>query len=189
MTPRRFTFLIVALIALALTAGAGAFSQDDSTYYETFLDPSGLQLPLTNTALDAQGGLRLATNGAPAFSTWNTDSDFANGVTYQSILFGPVGLSTLQTSGAGAAAALTLPSTLLPLTPDIADPVLSPTASTVGDGDNVDDPTLVKVGSTYGMWYTGTAEDGSAPAIFLATSTDGVTWTRAKGNAAVMQGT
>src|SRR4051794_37260949 len=176
MTLRRAIFLLVTVVALAVTAGAGAFSQDDSTYYETFLDTSGLQLPLTNTALDAQGGLRLGTNGVPAFSTWDTDTNFANGVTYQSTLFGPVGLSTLQTSGTGTAAALTLPSTPLPLTPDAADPVLSPTASTVGDGDNVDDPSLVKVGTTYDMWYTGTAEDGSSPAIFLATSTDGVNW-------------
>src|SRR5262245_20496648 len=144
MTPRRVVLVLVAVAALAATAGAGAFSQDDTTYYETFLDTSGLQLPLTNTALDAQGGLRLATNGAAAFSTWDTDIDFATGVTYQSVLFGPVGVSTLQTSGLGAAAALTLPATTLPLTPDAADPVLSPTASAVGDGDNVDDPTLVK---------------------------------------------
>src|SRR5262249_13148387 len=147
------------------------------------------QLPLTATALDAQGGLRLATNGTPALSAWDTDANFASGVTYQSLLFGPVGVSTLQTSGSGTAAALTLPATALPLTPDAADPVLSPTSSTVGDGDGVDDPTLVKVGSTYDMWYTGTAEDGSAPAIFLATSTDGTTWTRANGGAAVLLGT
>src|SRR5258706_13351200 len=152
MTPRRVMILLVALIALGATGGAGAFSQDDSTYYETFLDTSGLQAPLTNTALDAQGGLRLATNGTPALSTWDTDPAFANGLTYQSLLFGRVGLSTLQTSGTGAAATLTLPSTPLPLTPDAADPVLSPTASAVGDGDNVDDPTLVKVGATYDMW-------------------------------------
>src|SRR5262249_29176795 len=150
---RHVVLLFVALVALAASGGAGAFSQDDSTYYETFLDTSGLQLPLTNTALDAQGGLRLATNGSPALSTWDTDTNFANGVTYQSLLFAPVGLSTLQTSGSGTAAALTLPATTLPLTPDAADPVLSPTASTVGDGDNVDDPTLVKVGVTYDMWY------------------------------------
>ena len=114
VSPRRVVLLVVALIALTVTAGAVAYSQDDSSYYETFLDTSGLQLPLTNTALDAQGGLRLATNGAPALSTWDTDTDFANGVNFQSLLFGPVGVSTLQTSGTGTAAALTLPSTALP---------------------------------------------------------------------------
>jgi predicted GH43/DUF377 family glycosyl hydrolase len=189
MNLRRVVFLVVALVALTAIGSAGAFSQDDTTYYDSFVDASGLQLPLTTTALDAQGGLRLVTNGAPSLSTWDTDTNFATGVTYQSVLFGPVGVSTLLTSGVGTAATLTLPSTTLPLTPDAADPVLSPTASTVGDGDNVDDPTLAKVGSTYDMWYTGTAEDGTGPAIFLATSTDGTTWTRANSGAAVLQGT
>ena len=86
---------------------------------------------------------------------WDTDTDFNTGVSYQSQLFPPVGVSTLHTSGTGAAATLTLPSTPLPLAQDAADPVLGPTASTVGDGDNVDDPTVVKVGTTYDMWYTG----------------------------------
>jgi predicted GH43/DUF377 family glycosyl hydrolase len=144
---------------------------------------------LTNTTLDALGGLRLATNGAPFMTTWDTDTDFNNGVSYQSQLFPPVGVSTLQTSGIGAAATLNLPSTPLPLTPDAANPVLGPTASTVGDGDNVDDPTVVKVGATYYMWYTGYPEDGSAPAIYLATSADGTTWARANGGNPVLQGT
>jgi predicted GH43/DUF377 family glycosyl hydrolase len=180
---------LAVLIALAAPGRAMACSHDDADYYETFVDSSCLQQPLTNTALDAQGGLRLATNGTPSISSWDTDTDFNNGITYQSQPFPPVGVSTLFTSGTGAAAALTLPTTPLPLTADAADPVLGPTASTVGDGDNVDDPTVVKVGSTYDMWYTGYAEDGSAPAIFLATSTDGVNWTRANGGNPVLQGT
>jgi predicted GH43/DUF377 family glycosyl hydrolase len=166
-----------------------ACSQDDANYYETFVDASCLQQPLTNTALDAQGGLRLATNGVPSVTSWDTNTDFNTGVNYQGKLFGPVGVSTLFTSGVGAAAALTLPSTPLPLTPDAADPVLSPTPSSAGDGDNVDDPTVVKVGSTFDMWYTGYPEDGGAPAIFLATSTDGINWTRANGGHPVLQGT
>jgi predicted GH43/DUF377 family glycosyl hydrolase len=125
----------------------------------------------------------------PSISTWDTDTDFNTGISYQSQLFGPVGVSTLLTSGTGAAAALTLPSTSLPLTPDSADPVLGPTASIARDGDDVDDPTLVKVGTTYDMWYSGIAEDGSGPAIFLATSTDGVHWTRANSGSPVLQGT
>jgi predicted GH43/DUF377 family glycosyl hydrolase len=110
-------------------------------------------------------------------------------VSYQSQLFPPVGVSTLQTVGAGTAASLKLPTTSLPLTSDTANPVLSPTASTVGDGDNVDDPTVVKVGATYYMWYTGYPEDGSASAIFLATSADGTNWVRANGGSPVLQGT
>jgi predicted GH43/DUF377 family glycosyl hydrolase len=180
---------LVVVVALVVPGKALACSQDDANYFESFIDASCLQQPLNNTTLDALGGLRLATNGTPTTSIWDTDTDFNNGISYQSTLFPPVGVSTLHTSGTGAAATLTLPSTPLPLTPDAADPVLGPTSSTVGDGDNVDDPTVVKVGTTYDMWYTGYAEDGSAPAIFLATSTDASTWVRANGGNPVLQGT
>ena len=187
---RRLVVTVVFLVALAAPARAFACSHDDSNYFETFVDATCLQAPLDNTTLDALGGLRLATNGTPASTTWDTDTDFKTGVTYQTQPFPPVGVSTLQTAGTGAAATLKLPSTPLPLTPDAADPVLGPTASTVGDGDNVDDPTVAKVGTTYDMWYTGYAEDGSAPAIFLAISTDGgATWTRANGGSPVLAGT
>jgi predicted GH43/DUF377 family glycosyl hydrolase len=186
---RRFSIVVVVLVALALPGRAFACSRDDSNYFETFVDASCLEQPLTNTTLDALGGLRLDTNGAPLTTTWDTDTNFNTGVSYQSQLFPPVGVRTLQTSGTGAAAALKLPSTTLPLTPDATNPVLGPTASTVGDGDNVDDPTVVKVGTTYDMWYTGYAEDGSAPAIFLATSADGVNWVRGNSGNPVLQGT
>jgi predicted GH43/DUF377 family glycosyl hydrolase len=188
--PRRAVVVAAAaLCALAVPGRALACSHDDSNYFESFVDATCLQAPLTNTTLDAQGGLRLVTNGTPATTTWDTDTQFANGVTYQSTPFPPVGVSTLQTSGTGAAATLVLPPTSLPLTPDAANPELDPTASTVGDGDNVDDPSVIKVGSTYDMYYTGYAEDGSAPAIYLATSADGTTWTRANGGKPVLQGT
>lgn len=186
---RRVAVLLVFLCALAVPGRAFACSHDDSNYYETFVDTSCLQSPLTNTTLDALGGLRLATNGTPSTTSWDTDANFNTGVSYQSQIFGPVGVSTLHTAGTGPAASLTLPSTPLPLSTDAADPVLRPTASTVGDGDDVDDPTVVKVGTTYDMWYTGYAEDGRAPAIFLATSTDGVNWVRAHGGSPVLQAT
>jgi predicted GH43/DUF377 family glycosyl hydrolase len=186
---RRLVVVFVFLCALALPGRAFACSHDDANYYETFVDATCLQQPLANTTLDALGGLRLATNGTPFTTTWDTDTDFNTGVNYQSQLFPPVGVSTLQTTGVGAAATLTLPSTPLPLTPDPANPVLRPTASTVGDGDNVDDPTVVKVGSTYDMWYTGYPEDGGPPAIYLATSADGVNWVRGNSGNPVLQGT
>src|SRR5215471_5748082 len=126
---RRLLILFVVVVALAVPGRAMACSRDDANYFETFVDTTCLQSPLTNTALDAQGGLRLVTNGNPLTSTWDMDTDFNNGVTYQSQLFPPVGLSTLQTTGTGAASTLTLPATSLPLTPDPADPVLRPTPS------------------------------------------------------------
>jgi predicted GH43/DUF377 family glycosyl hydrolase len=183
--------VIPALLLLALVAAgrAAACSHDDTTYYETFLDTSCLQAPLANTTLDALGGLRLTTNGTPVATAWDTDTDFDSGINFQATLFPPLGVGTLQRTGTGTAATLQLPPTLLPLIPDATLPVLGPTASAVLDSDNVDDPTVVKVGTTYYMWYTGTPEDGGGSKIFLATSSDGTTWTRANGGTPVLQGT
>jgi predicted GH43/DUF377 family glycosyl hydrolase len=183
--------LIPALLLVALVAPgrAAACSHDDTSYYETFLDTSCLQLPLANATLDALGGLRLTTNGIPVPTAWDTNTDFDNGINFQATLFPPVGFGSLQRTGTGTAATLQLPPTLLPVIPDATQPVLRPTAASVLDNDNVDDPTLVKVGSTYYLWYTGTPEDGGRSAIFLATSSDGTTWTRANGGAPVLQGT
>ncbi|TMK77340.1 MAG: hypothetical protein E6G45_10045 [Actinobacteria bacterium] len=180
---------VFAAVALVGPSAAQACSRDDSVFYETFIDTTCLQLPLTNTTLDAQGGLRLTTNGVPSVTPWDSNTDFDNGITHQSVLFPPVGVGTLVRNGTGAAATLGLPTTLLPLSLDAANPVLRPAAATVLDSDNVDDPALAKVGSTYVMWYSGTSEDGGKPAIFIATSSDGVTWARANGGAPVMQGT
>jgi predicted GH43/DUF377 family glycosyl hydrolase len=186
---RRLAVFAVVIAGLLTPHAAQACSKDDALFYETFVDTSCLQVPLVNTTLDSLGGLRLTTNGVPTTTPWNTDSDFTNGVTYQSTLFAPVGVSTLAQSGSGAATTLVLPSTLLPLSPDGANPVLRPAAATVLDNDGVDDPALAKVGATYVMWYAGTSEDGGAPAIFMATSSDGLAWTRANGGNPVLQGT
>jgi predicted GH43/DUF377 family glycosyl hydrolase len=185
----RRMLVVVMCVALFAPGVARACSKDDTTFYETFLDLSCLQAPLNNTTLDALGGLRLATNGAAATTAWDTDADFNTGVGYQGTTFGPVGVRTLVTSGTGAGATLQLPPTLLPLVPDAANPVLRPAAASVGDNDNVDDPTVAKVGSKYVMWYSGTAEDGSGPAIFMATSSDGFAWTRANAGQPVLKGT
>ena len=53
----------------------------------------------------------------------------------------------------------------------------------------MDDPSVIKVGSTYAMYYSATAEDGSGPAIFRVTSTDGKVWTRPVPNDPVLEGT
>src|SRR6266700_3009220 len=102
MMLRRVVVALAVLCALAFPGRAIACSHDDTSYFETFVDTSCLQLPLTNTTLDALGGLRLATNGTPASTTWDTDTDFNNGVSYQSQLFPPLGVSTLHTTGTGA---------------------------------------------------------------------------------------
>ena len=186
----RRSFLLAGLFAAAamlMAPVSQACSRSDTLFYETFLDVSCLQQPLTNATLDAQGGLRLTTNGTPGMTAWDTDTDFANGVTHQGVTFPPIGVATLARTGSGPAAALGLPTTLLPLTLDTANPVLGPTPSTALDSDNVDDPAVAKVGSTYVMWYAGTPEDGGRSAIFIATSTNGTTWTRGNGGAPVLQ--
>jgi hypothetical protein len=49
------------------------------------------------------------------------------------------------------------------------------------------DPSVVRVGATYYLYYTGTSNPaGQGNAIGLATSTDGVNWTRANGGAPIV---
>src|ERR1043166_6696563 len=108
MRIRQLMLLFVVLAALGAAGRAAACSHDDTAYFETFLDASCLQAPLSNTTLAAQGGRRLVTNGVPATTAWDTDPDFVNGVSFPSLLFPSVGVSTLAVSGTGTAAALTL---------------------------------------------------------------------------------
>ena len=81
---RMVTAVICAMTAILLVpAAASACSIDDTNYLESFLDTSCVQT-LTNTALDAQGGVRLTTNGDASATTWDTDTDFDTGVTFLS---------------------------------------------------------------------------------------------------------
>jgi predicted GH43/DUF377 family glycosyl hydrolase len=174
---------------LALPSAGWACSTDGTAHFETFLDTSCLQTPLVNTELGALGGLRLTTNGTPVSTLWDTDAQLDGGVTHESVGFPPVGVTTLARSGTGPAASLGLPATSLPLTSDSGNPVLGPTPSLELDSDSVDDPSVIRVGSTYTMYYSATAEDGSGPAIFRVTSTDGKAWTRPSPNDPVLEGT
>ncbi len=178
-----------AVCLLGLPGTAWACSTDANAYFETFLDTTCLQAPLINTELGALGGLRLTTNGTPTSTPWDTDTEFDGGVSHESVTFPPVGVSTLARAGTGTAASLGLPATGLPLTRDNANPVLQPGAPVALDSDNVDDPSVIKVGSTYAMYYAATAEDGSGPAIFRVTSTAGKAWTRPVPNDPVLEGT
>lgn len=180
---KRRLILLLCLAPLVVPTTASACSSDSSTYLETFIDAQCLAPGSVNAAIDALGGLRLTTNGAPASVSWDTDVDFANGITYQSVLFPPVGVSTLATTGVGTGATLATPTTQLPLAADATGVVLPPTASTALDGDDVADPSVIRGGSGYVMYYTGVPEDGGASAILRATSADGITWTRPVTNA------
>ena len=182
------TVIGLAAIAAVLLGSsiAAACSQDNATYFETFLDPTCLKVPLTQTTLDALGGLRLDTNGTVTAKLWDTDVNFAGEA---SLGFPRVGVSTLHTTDSGTAAALDIPTVGLPLTLDLASPVLSPTASLVPDGDHVGGPSIIKVASTYAMYYTGSTEPGGPTVILMATSSDGKVWTRATPNTPVLEGT
>lgn len=59
--------------------------------------------------------------------------------------------------------------------------LLSPSAPPAWDSLNVYDPSVLRNGDTYMMWYTGSDGSGST-AIGLATSPDGITWTKHPGN-------
>ena len=178
---QRWLVTLVAALgaALALPGAAVACSTDDKAYFDAFPDANCLLAGYTNIETDTLGGLRLKTNGRPVTASWDTRAELEDGLTYQGELFAPVDRSTLEVVGAAdATAALELPKTTMPLTPR-ATRSLAPTASTWLDSDGVRDPSVIKEGSQYVMYYTGLAEDGTGPAIFRLVSTAGTTtWTR-----------
>lgn len=55
-------------------------------------------------------------------------------------------------------------------------------ANRTGDHNGVCDPSVIKVGSTYYMYYTADPWDGHDNQMFLATSTDGRSWTKYPNN-------
>lgn len=179
-------FVAIALFALS-PAPAHACSVDDNNFLEAFLDASCIQSQ-TNTTLDAQGGVRLTTNGSAGTTTWDTDTQFDSGVTFEAVPFAPVGVGTLTRNGTGTAATLDLQPSVFPLQAN-GTAALAPPASAVDDNDNVEDPSVVKVGATYVMYYAGNAENSGESKIFQATSVNGLSWTRANGGAAVLAGT
>jgi regulation of enolase protein 1 (concanavalin A-like superfamily) len=60
------------------------------------------------------------------------------------------------------------------------NPVLSVGDSGSWEDEDVTEPTVLKVGSTYHMWYRGT--DGMTSRIGHATSSDGITWSKDTAN-------
>jgi predicted GH43/DUF377 family glycosyl hydrolase len=65
-------------------------------------------------------------------------------------------------------------------------PVLSPSGADEAAG--VGSPCVLKIGGTFYMWYTGYKDvsGNKVPQIFLAESSDGTTWNRQNGGAAVL---
>jgi predicted GH43/DUF377 family glycosyl hydrolase len=174
---RALTAVAAALAVLAcLPAAAQACSKDDAAYFDGFPDASCLAT-LQNTEIDTFGGLRLVTDGAVTDAVWDTDAHFTSGVPYEAKTFTPLPGGSLTVADTGAPAKLTLPASHLPLTPAGA-PNLLPTASTWRDSDSVSDPAVVKADATYVLFYAAVAEDGTGPAIFRLTSSNGTSFTR-----------
>ena len=58
-------------------------------------------------------------------------------------------------------------------------PVLSPSSNlNAWDSLSVSTPSVLRVGSNFGMWYTGLNQSGTTPQIGYATSNDGATWNK-----------
>ena len=167
---------VVTAILLVAPASAGACASDNTSYLDSFPDVTCL-LPasLTGTEIDGDGGLRLSTGGAATATTWDTPAQFDNP---------PAGVAgSLRIVGSGPSATLELRESPLPLTriapadsPSGAELTAGPTQ--VRDSEGVEDPSVIRVGSTYVMYFTGYAEDGAPPAVYRVESNDGRTWTR-----------
>ena len=58
-------------------------------------------------------------------------------------------------------------------------PVISPSSSpSAWDSATVTSPSAVRVGSNFGLWYTGLNQSGTTPQIGYATSNDGASWNK-----------
>jgi hypothetical protein len=139
---------LALVISLLFAAPALACSKDDTAYFDGFLDTSCIAA-LNQVEPDVFGGLRLQTNGSAATTSWDTQNDFDTK--------GLVGTSTLEPAGGAdatdPAATLVLKSSPLALVRDLdgADfpsPILSPAVSPDPDNDNVNDPAVLRDGST-----------------------------------------
>jgi len=173
----RLSLAVIAVLVVVLAAGiiAAAVSRSDVAYYDGFQDLSGLDMTQSRgVQIDALGGLRMATNGTAIPATWSSSADF----TSPAAPLGPlVGLSTLDAS--------TVDGTLRLLTAPFAfrraqaGPVLGPVAPALSvDGYSVGGMSVQRVGATYYMWYAGVPENEYSLRIYLATSSDGITWTK-----------
>lgn len=68
------------------------------------------------------------------------------------------------------------------------NPVLQRNTTGDWDGSWIKDPCVVRDGDTYKMWYAGRSTGTSLYQIGLATSTDGITWTKSTANPVITLG-
>lgn len=69
-----------------------------------------------------------------------------------------------------------------------ANPVLGPGAGSAWDNHNVGWPNVVKVGSTFYLYYSGRPSTDSRKSAALATSSDGIAWTKSTSNPVIAWG-
>ena len=186
MTRRALVALLAsASLLLAVPGSAMACSSDATAWFETFLDASSCVDTTVNTEFDPLGGLRLSTSATVTTTTWDSADDFTSPQNPPSTVgYNPIGVGTLAV--ANTPDRLVLPSTSLALSRDIStSSVVSATPPEAQgasfDSASVSDPAVIKVGAQYVMYYSGYAEDGSGPAIFRATSSNGTTFTKVDG--------
>ena len=166
-----FVVLVVAFLAGAV---AQAVSQSDTAYYDGFQDLNGLDATRSkDVVLDALGGVRLRTKGTATPSTWTTQTHFTTATPPPGALLGVSTLDATATPGS-----LKLLSSPLAFRRAQSTPVLSAIAPQSVDGFGVGGMCVQRVGTTFYMWYTGVPENGFAQSIYLATSADGLTWTK-----------
>ena len=175
----RLSLSVVALLVVVLTAGvvAGAVTRSDVAYYDGFQDLSGIDMTQSQgVQIDAIGGLRMATIGKTTAATWTNSVDFTAPVAP----LGPVvGMSTLDAST--LAGTLRLPTAPFAFRSASAGPVLSPVDALSVDGYSIGGMSIQRIsgdGDKYYMWYAGVPESEFAQRIYLATSSDGMTWTK-----------
>jgi len=171
---RSLVALTSVAVSLIVPAGAWACAADQTSYLDSFPDASCLLLG-AGAQIDADGGLRLQTGGSASPTTWDTPAQFDAP---------PAGdKGTLRIVGSGSAATLELPTSELPLTRTAPAGSVTGAALTAGptqirDSEGVEDPSVVRAGGVYVMYYTGYPEDGGPSAVYRVQSVDGRTWTR-----------
>jgi predicted GH43/DUF377 family glycosyl hydrolase len=179
MKTRSHFIIIKALLCLFLTVPCLllAFSQTDTSYYDGLQDLLGIDPVISqDVTLDALGGVRLKTNGIAVQAVWTDEADFTDPV---DPLGQVVGLPTLD--AASLPGSLNLLSSPLAFRRVQTDPVLEAPLPLSTDGYSVGGMCALRVDAVdaaYYMWYTGVPENGYVQRLYLATSDDGVVWTK-----------
>ncbi len=175
-------FALSPVIGPVLPAHAGP-AMTDTSYFDGFLDLIGIDpYQSVDVELDALGGVRMKGNGVSAPTAWTSQTDFEGSILYKPTLFIDNPLIPLGTLDATTTpGSLVLPTTPYAFRRVSPEPVLLPADAVSVDAYGVAGMCVRRIDGPLGryyMWYTGVPENESTARIYLATSGDGVTWTR-----------